>query len=88
MFNYKQLKIMVIQNSSYRAKNVNRWINPYSVKSSQNWNFTGFVIRYGLIDYDGVGLKSQNRGHHWPIVHSLGECEWTAMVVMSAGDNS
>jgi hypothetical protein len=42
-----------------------------------------------LIDwYDGVKLTTQNRGHHWPIVHALGECEWRAVVVMTpAGDN-
>jgi hypothetical protein len=25
------------------------------------------------IDYDGVRLASQNRGHHWPIVHPPGD---------------
>jgi hypothetical protein len=42
-----------------------------------------------LIDYDGVRLTSQKRGHHWPIVHPPGECEQRAVVVMMlAGDNS
>jgi hypothetical protein len=47
-----------------------------------------------LIDYGRVRLTSQNRGHHWPIVHPPGECEWTAvvmimmMMMMTAGDNS
>jgi hypothetical protein len=46
-----------------------------------------------IIGYDGVRLASQNRGHHWPIVHPPGECEWTAvvmmmMMMMPAGDNS
>jgi hypothetical protein len=41
-----------------------------------------------LIDYDGVRLTSQNRCHHWPIVHPPGECEWSVvvmMMMMSAG---
>jgi hypothetical protein len=42
-----------------------------------------------LIDNDEVRLTSQNRGHHWPIVHPPGECEWRAVVkMMPAGDNS
>jgi hypothetical protein len=42
-----------------------------------------------LIDYDGMRLMSQICGHHWPIVHPPGECEWTAMVMMMpTGDNS
>jgi hypothetical protein len=42
-----------------------------------------------LTDYDGVRLTSQNSGHHWPIVHPPGECEWRAVVVvMTAGDNA
>jgi hypothetical protein len=42
-----------------------------------------------LIDCDGVRLTSQNRGHHWPIVHPPGECEWRAvvMMMMPAGNN-
>jgi hypothetical protein len=43
----------------------------------------------GLIEYHWVRLTSQNRGHHWPIVHPPGECEWRAVVMMiPAGDNS
>jgi hypothetical protein len=35
-------------------------------------------------------LKSQNPGHHWPIVHPSGKCEWRAVVMMMvrAGNNS
>jgi hypothetical protein len=43
-------------------------------------------------DYDRVRLMSENRGHHWPIVHRPGESEWRAMVMMMmlmpAGDSS
>jgi hypothetical protein len=38
--------------------------------------------QYVLTDYDGVRLTSQNGGHHWPIVHAPGECEWRAVVMM------
>jgi hypothetical protein len=31
---------------------------------------------------------SKNRSHHWPIVHSLGVCEWSVVVMMQSGDNS
>jgi hypothetical protein len=31
---------------------------------------------------------SQNCIHHWSIVHTSGECEWRAMVMMPVGDNS
>jgi hypothetical protein len=42
-----------------------------------------------LIDYDGVRLASQNRGHHWPIVDPRDECERRAVLIMiPAGDNS
>jgi hypothetical protein len=42
-----------------------------------------------LIDCDGLRLTSQNRCHHWPVVHPPGECEWRAVVaMMPAGDNS
>jgi hypothetical protein len=34
-------------------------------------------------------MTSQNRGHHWPIVHPPGEYEWRAVVMMiPADDNS
>jgi hypothetical protein len=42
-----------------------------------------------LVGYDVMRLTSQNRGHHWPIVHHPGECEWRAVVMMMpTGDNS
>jgi hypothetical protein len=42
-----------------------------------------------LIDYGGVKLMSQNRGHHWSIVHPPGECEWRVLVMMTpTKDNS
>jgi hypothetical protein len=41
-----------------------------------------------LIVYDRVRMTSQNGGHHLSVVHSPGECEWRAVVVMiPAGDN-
>jgi hypothetical protein len=44
---------------------------------------------HGWLITMGVRLTPQNRGHHWPIVHPPGECEWRAVVMMMpAGDNS
>jgi hypothetical protein len=45
-------------------------------------------VRDWLIDYDGVRLTSQNGGHHWPIVRPPRVCEWRAVVMMLAGENS
>jgi hypothetical protein len=37
----------------------------------------------------GETMSQKNRGHHCPIVHPPGECEWRAVVLMiPAGDNS
>jgi hypothetical protein len=52
-----------------------------------DFNFLA-ASNYSFIDYDGVRLTSQNRSRQWPIIHSLGECEWRAIVGMLAGDNS
>jgi hypothetical protein len=41
-----------------------------------------------LIDYDGVRLTSQNRGHYCPIVHPPDECEWSAIIMTMAAGKS